>query len=119
MGGVKGQAHAEPMNLAPHETFIPPQVPLAEIGGACGGILCGVSFRLVPSEIRGQAPCGRKELAGSQAMTGEAYRPDSWAAGVACDSNKRQGLYFRARENLLSGFGVSSAGWGCKASLLS
>ena len=47
--------------------------------------------------------CDRKALAGSQAMTGKAYRPDGWAAGVACDSDKRQRQYFRERKSTCPG----------------
>ena len=59
---------------------------------------------------------------GSQTMTGRAYRPDGWEAGVVCDSKANQGE-IRIEENLLkrsmklrARAGVSHAAGGCKAS---
>ncbi|MBA2659186.1 MAG: hypothetical protein H0U72_06480 [Nitrosospira sp.] len=81
--------------------YIPQQVLLASDWGALLGDSCGVVIGLCRQGSGGQARRGRKALAGSQDMTGKAYRPDAGAAGVACDSDKRTGRYFRGRENLL------------------
>ena len=55
--------------------FIPRQVLLASDWGALLGDSCGLILGLCRQGIRVKRGCDRKDLAGSQAMTGKAYRP--------------------------------------------
>ncbi|BCT69535.1 hypothetical protein [Nitrosospira sp. NRS527] len=77
MSGVGKADTCKTDDLAPHETFIHPQVPLAEIGGRfVGGFLrgdvglCrqGFGFKRVAAA----------KICGSQGMTGKADRASGW-----------------------------------------
>ncbi|WP_147432052.1 hypothetical protein [Nitrosovibrio sp. Nv6] len=97
--GLKG----EPMQAdvpVPHECLSPHKSPSQRDGGRLLGGFVRAGLSACASGVGVQARCGRKQgLRITQGMTGEAHRRQ--AAGVACDSGKRDGRNFRGGENLL------------------